>query len=157
MKKNITLLFLFVFLGNSFGQEILKTVGDQLIKKDKIFNGKFPSYTIEGKWLLGEKPNWFSGFTSGELWYMYEMTGKEEFKSRAIAHADNLIQYASLDNTHDLGFIFFNSCVKAYQHTGEKKYREAAIEAARMLVKRYNTKGNFIRAGENLELMIGKG
>ena len=34
MKKNITLLFLCVFLSNSLGQEILKTVGEQLIKKD---------------------------------------------------------------------------------------------------------------------------
>ncbi len=151
MKKIITFLFLFLFLTNSHGQEILKIVGDQLIKKDKIFNGKFPNYTIEGKWLLGEKPNWFSGFTSGELWYMYDMTGKEEFKSRALAHADSLIQYASLDNTHDLGFIFLNSCVKAYQHTGDKKYREAAIEAAKMLAKRFNTKGNFIRAWGKLD------
>lgn len=146
MKKIITFLFLFLFLTNSHGQEILKIVGDQLIKKDKIFNGKFPNYTIEGKWLLSEKPNWFSGFTAGELWYMYDMTGNEEFKSRALAHADNLIQYASLDNTHDVGFIFLNSCVKAYKHTGDKKYREAAIEAAKMLAKRFNTKGNFIRA-----------
>jgi len=146
MKKYITLLFLFLFIDNCLGQDILKIVSDQLIKKDKIINGNFPIYTIDGKWSLSENPNWFAGFTSGELWYMYDMTGIEEFKSRALAHADKLIQYASLDNTHDLGFIFLNSCVKAFQHTANKKYRDAAIEAAKMLANRYNPIGNFIRA-----------
>lgn len=146
MKKYYTLILLFLFTVNSFGQDVLKSVGDQLIKKDKIFNGRFPNYTINGQWSLGEKPNWFAGFTSGELWYMYDMTGNDVFKTRAIVHADSLIKYASLDNTHDLGFIFLNSCVKAYQHTGEIKYRDAAIKAARMLAKRYNANGKFIRA-----------
>ncbi|AFN75549.1 glycosyl hydrolase family 88 [Melioribacter roseus P3M-2] len=77
---------------------------------------------------------------------MYDMTGNEEYKVRALRHSDILIKYATLDNTHDLGFIFYNSCVKAYQHTGEIKYRDAAIKAAYMLAKRLNEKGNFIRA-----------
>lgn len=135
-----------LFAGITFGQEVLRQVGEQLIKKDKIINGKFPEFTVEGKWKVSQNPNWFAGFTAGELWYMFEMTGTEEFKARALIHSDNLIQYSSLDNTHDLGFIFWNSCVKAYEHTGIKKYRDAAIDAARTLAKRYNTNGNFIRA-----------
>ena len=146
MKKYITLILLLSLFSISYGQEVLKSVGEQLIKKDKIFNGRFPIYTVNGQWIFSDKPNWFSGFTAGELWYLYDMTGNEEFKSRALVHADNLIQHASMDNTHDLGFIFINSCVKAYQHTGNRKYRDAAIEAARMLAKRYNPNGNFIRA-----------
>ena len=96
--------------------------------------------------VLGNTPNWFAGFTAGELWYFYEITGNEEFKVRAIKHCDSLIKFSTLTNTHDLGFIFFNSCVKAYKITGIVKYKEAAIQAARMLLKRFNEKGNFIRA-----------
>ncbi|MFA7420136.1 MAG: glycoside hydrolase family 2 TIM barrel-domain containing protein [Melioribacteraceae bacterium] len=146
MKRSILIIVFLLIAGQSFGQDLYKIIGDQLIKKDNIISGKFPEYTIDGKWKVSERPNWFAGFTSGELWYMYDITGNEEFKKRALTHADNLIKYATLDNTHDLGFIFFNSCVKAYQHTGEKKYKDAAIEAAHTLVKRYNTKGNFLRA-----------
>ena len=146
MKKNMLLVMTILLSINVFAQDMLKTVGDQLIRKDKIFNGRFPLYTLNGRWVLDDKPNWFSGFTSGELWYLYDMTGSAEYKKRALNHADSLVKYASLDNTHDLGFIFFNSCVRAYQHTGIKKYKDAAVQAARMLVKRYNTKGNFIRA-----------
>ncbi len=146
MKSLLTLSILFVFQFISISQTIYDEVGTQLIKKDNIFNGRFPVYTVDGKWIFSEKPNWFSGFTSGELWHMYDITGKAEYKRRALVHADSLLRFASLDNTHDLGFIFFNSCVRAYQHTGIIKYRDAAIQAARMLVKRFNKKGNFIRA-----------
>ena len=123
MKKIVLILLLLVPGIKSNAQDILKTVGDQLIKKDKIFAGRFPINTVNGKWIFDKKPNWFAGFTSGELWDMYDLTGNDEFKIRALAHADNLIKYSSMDDTHDMGFIFFNSCVKAFQHTGEKKYR----------------------------------
>jgi beta-galactosidase len=146
MKKTIILFLLFLVQFNSYSQDVLKPISDQLIKKDILIGSKFPKYTENGKWSLSDKPNWFAGFTCGELWYMYDITGNEELKKRAIADADHLIKYSSLDDTHDLGFIFFNSCVKAYQHTGEKKYRDAAIDAARMLARRFNPKGNFIRA-----------
>ena len=147
MKKILLLLFaVAVISSNTLAADIYKTVGDQLIRKDDIFNGRFPIYTEDGKWIFSQKPNWFSGFVAGELWYMYDITGNEEFKKRALIHSDSLIQYSTLDNTHDLGFIFFNSCVLSYKHTGEKKYRDAAIQAAKMLLKRYNPNGHFIRA-----------
>jgi beta-galactosidase len=146
MKKVITIVLLFILQFSSQAQDVLKAIGDQLIKKDNILDGRFPKFTVNGKWTFNDKPNWFSGFTCGELWNLYDITKNEEFKKRALVHSDNLIKYSSLDDTHDLGFIFFNSCVKAYQHTGNLKYRDAAIEAAKMLSKRFNSNGNFIRA-----------
>ncbi len=125
---------------------LLQVIKTQLEKADDIFKGKFPLYTVNGKWKVSDKPNWFAGFTGGELWNMYEMTGDESLRERAIKHADQLLQYANLDNTHDLGFIFFPTVVKAYQITGDEKYKNAAIQAARMLMKRFNQNGHFIRA-----------
>lgn len=145
--KNLLFILCIIFISSALlPQSVIEKAAAQLIAKDNIFQGRFPLYTEGGKWVFDTKPNWFSGFTSGELWYMYEITGKQEFKDRALAHADSLIKYASLDNTHDLGFIFYNSCVRAYKHTGITKYKDAAVQAAKMLVKRYNKKGNFIRA-----------
>lgn len=145
MKLKIVLIIIFIS-SNIFSQSLIDTVGEQLLKKDKIFDGRFPLFTENGKWLFSDKPNWFAGFTSGELWYLYDLTGNEEYKRRALIQADSLIQFAELDNTHDLGFIFMNSCVKAFQHTGEMKYKIAALKAAQMLMKRYNENGRFIRA-----------
>ncbi len=77
---------------------------------------------------------------------MYEMTGDETLKKLALENTDRLINYSGIDYTHDMGFIFLPTAVKAYEHTGEEKYKEAAIKAARMLAKRYNKNGHFIKA-----------
>jgi len=133
---------------NVFGQSdsLIQVIKKQLIQVDNIINGGFPLYTQNGKWIVSDKPNWFAGFTGGELWKMYEMTGDVTLRERAIKHADQLLQYSDLDNTHDLGFIFYPTVVKAYEMTGAVKYKEAALQAARMLLKRFNEKGHFIRA-----------
>ncbi len=39
----------------------------QLLKKDDILAGRFPLNTVEGKWTFAAQPNWFAGFTGGEL------------------------------------------------------------------------------------------
>ncbi len=39
-----------------------------------------------------ENVNWFSGFIGGELWNLYDLTKNEELKTRAISHADALIE-----------------------------------------------------------------
>ena len=128
----------------------IENIECQLIKKDKIFQqvNRYPEFTVNGKWTFsqGKRPNWFAGFTGGELWLVYEMTQNDELKNRAIVHADHLLDYSNLDNTHDMGFIFLPTCVKAYNKTGEEKYRQAGIQAAEMLAKRFNKNGKFIRA-----------
>lgn len=150
MKFKIVLSIVLVS-SSIFSQSLFDIIGNQLLKKEKIFSGRFPVYTQNGKWITCNHPNWFAGFTSGELWYLYELTGKDEFKVRALVQADSLIQFSELDNTHDLGFIFMNSCVKAYQYTGNLKYKIAALKAAKMLMKRYNENGKFIRAWGKLD------
>ncbi|MBU0476251.1 MAG: glycoside hydrolase family 88 protein [Bacteroidetes bacterium] len=119
---------------------------NQLIEKDNTFDGRYPEFTKDGKYQYREKVNWFSGFIGGELWNMYDITGNEELKLRAIKHADSLIQFASIDYTHDMGFIFLPTLVETYKRTGDVKYKNAAIKAARMLAKRFNQNGNYIRA-----------
>jgi len=153
MKKLFTcLLFLLLISQTNLGQSqqfdlsLLKQISDQLIKKTTILGTRFPEYTENGSWVVRDKANWLSGFLSGELWNMYDLTKNEQLKKYALAQADNLLTYSKLDNTHDMGFIFLPSCVKAFQETGIEKYRKAALEAADMLVKRFNKHGNFLRA-----------
>jgi beta-galactosidase len=126
--------------------EILPLIKEQLINKQKICEGKFPVYTINGKWSFSENVNWLSGFLGGELWSLYELTGDDSIKDLALKHADWLIKFAEIDNTHDMGFIFYPTCVRAYKETGDSKYRDAAIKAAEMLLKRFSPNGNYVRA-----------
>ncbi len=127
-------------------KEAIADVGKQLLLQNEIFEGSYPEYTIDGKWLLVDEINWFAGFHGGSLWIQYELTGDSIYKELALKEADKLIPYQTLDTTHDLGFIFLPTCVKAYQVTKLDKYKNAALNAAKMLLKRYNEKVKFIRA-----------
>ncbi|MBK7629528.1 MAG: glycoside hydrolase family 88 protein [Ignavibacteriales bacterium] len=153
MKKILSVLIIFALIKNiSYSQKTLRDsnfldqLSEQLIKKEKIIGNKFPEYTENGSWKFRNKINWLSGFLSGELWNMYKINGDEKFKNLAIAQANNLLTYSGIDYTHDMGFIFLPSCKNAYEFTGEKKYLDALIIAAEMLVKRFSGKGSFIRA-----------
>jgi len=138
-----------------FGDEIpgqkIEAIKAQLIRKDEIFNGRLPEYTQNGVWTFRDEVNWLSGFIGGEFWYMYKITSDRELMDRAVAHADALLSYAGIDYTHDMGFIFLPTVVQAYRHTGEEKYRTAAIQAADMLARRFNRQGKFLRAWGELD------
>ena len=79
--------------------------------------------------------NWFSGFIGGELWNLFSLTGKSDLKKRALKHADALLEFASIDYTHDMGFIFFPSVVQAYKETGLDKYKQAGINGGENVSK----------------------
>ncbi len=119
---------------------------DQLVKKDEVIKDQFPEYTADGLWQFRDKVNWLSGFLGGELWYCWDMTGDPDLSSRALHHAENMLPFAEIDYTHDMGFIFIPTLVTAYTHTGDKRFARGAVQAAKMLAKRYNQKGKFIRA-----------
>ena len=152
MMKRMSLLFglILIMLSSKmsaqYAENYLSKISEQLIKMDNTFDGRYPDYTINGIYKYRDNVNWFSGFTAGELWNIYDLTKDENLRERAISHADALLEYASIDYTHDMGFIFLPSVVRAYQQTGLEKYRIAGITAASMLVKRFNSNGNFIRA-----------
>ena len=146
----VIISFIMIFLLNNFTNsqydELLPKIKKQLLNKIEIYDDKFPEYTVDGKWFLVDKINWFAGFPGGQLWIMYDLTGDESLKKLALLEADKLIPYDMLDNTHDLGFIFLSTCVKAYERIQIEKYKTASINAAKMLVKRYNQNAKFIRA-----------
>jgi len=155
LKLFIPLFFFFSYLVNAqqdiIDQILLNKVADQLIRKEKIVGLKYPEYTENGSWKFRDKVNWLSGFLSGELWYMYEISGRKEFKDLAVAQADKFLPFSGVDYTHDIGFIFLPGCVKAYEKTNEEKYLKATLEAADMLAKRFNKNGNYIRAWGSLK------
>lgn len=151
MKKRILIGVLFVLMltwafAIPVSDETLDQIKKQLIAKDDLFGERFPETTLNGEWQMKDKINWLSGFLGGELWYLYEMTGDKALKTRALAEADQMIAFAGIDNTHDMGFIFLPTCVKAWQMTGDPKYRSAGILAANMLAKRFHSNGKFIQA-----------
>ncbi|MCD6376228.1 MAG: glycoside hydrolase family 88 protein [Caldisericaceae bacterium] len=146
--KLLILVALFVQNGQlqTVSPNVVEKIAERILQMDKQHDGQWQLYTVDGRWKYQQKVNWLAGFLGGELWQMYRLTGKSVFKERALSFARALLPFAGKDDTHDMGFIFFPTVVQAFKVTGQELYKKAALQAAEMLMKRYNAAGHFLRA-----------
>lgn len=106
--------------------------------------------TVEnGKLKLVRARDWTSGFFAGNLWMVYDLTGDEKWKEKAIEYTLPLEQEQWDGGTHDLGFKMFNSFGKAYQFTGNESYKNVVIQSAKTLATRFNPKVGCIRSWDH--------
>jgi hypothetical protein len=99
----------------------------------------FPRSTdAHGGWTQGPATRWTSGFFAGTLWYLYQHDRTPEWRALAERWTAGLETSKSMTNTHDLGFIIFDSFGHGYQLTGTPHYRDVVMEASRSLSTRFN-------------------
>ncbi|MDB7088279.1 glycoside hydrolase family 88 protein [Enterococcus mundtii] len=97
------------------------------------------------------KPNddWTNGFWTGMLWLAYEWTGKEKFLVRAMENIhsfkERLTTHHVLDH-HDIGFLYSLSAGAGYRLTNSLLCKEELLQAADVLLARFQEKGQFIQA-----------
>jgi rhamnogalacturonyl hydrolase YesR len=108
-----------------------------------------PRTAENGKIKLVRARDWTSGFFVGNLWMIYDLTGDEKLKERAIEYTLPLEQEQWDGGTHDLGFKMFNSFGKAYQFTGNETYKNVVIQSAKTLATRFNPKVGCIRSWDH--------
>lgn len=82
--------------------------------------------------------DWTSGFFPGELWLMYEYTGKDYWKKKAQKWIAGLKEQQYNTGTHDVGFMMYCSYGNGYRLTHNKKYKKILIQSARSLATRYD-------------------
>jgi hypothetical protein len=82
--------------------------------------------------------DWTSGFYPGILWYMYELTGEEKWKERAIKYTGELEAEQFNASNHDVGFRMFCSYGNALRLTGNDAYKPVLLQSALTLITRYN-------------------
>ncbi|SDN33696.1 glycoside hydrolase family protein [Allokutzneria albata] len=111
---------------------------------------RFPEETKFEKWIYTDSGGWVGGFWPGLLWLAHLETKDPLFRRLAEESAERLAPRRTDLGTHDLGFLFYPSWVTAYRVTGEREWRDGAIQASDSLIRRYNTKGRFIRAWGNI-------
>jgi len=90
--------------------------------------------------------DWTSGFFAGNLWWMYESTGDEFWKEKAIEFTEPLEPLKNDTGTHDLGFMLYNSFGKGYQLTGNEEYRNILLAGANSLKSRFDDRVGAIRS-----------
>ena len=130
--------------------EALSHAGTQTLKAMEDLGGKFkPSASTGNFYPPSENDEWTNGMWTGEINVMYELTGKDIFRKKALEHVDSfydrIVSMSSINN-HDMGFLYSPSCVAAYLLYGSDKGRDAAIMAADYLISRFQEKGQFIQA-----------
>ena len=118
------------------------------------FAGSFPTPSSKGG-VYGAIANveWTCGFWTGMLWLAWEVTGANRYRAAAERQVESFGARAAARievDHHDLGFLYSLSCVPAARLTGSAQGRDAALEAARLLLNRYLPQAGIIQAWGDL-------
>ena len=121
------------------------------IPKAKGNNGSLvsPQTIRNGQLKLVASNGWTSGFFPGELWYLYEFTGKKEWESEARKFTANIEKEKFNGGTHDMGFKIYCSFGNGYRLTKDAHYKEVIIQSAKTLSTRFNAKAGVIRSWDH--------
>ncbi|MBO6121734.1 MAG: glycoside hydrolase family 88 protein, partial [Kiritimatiellae bacterium] len=101
---------------------------------------------------------WTVGHYPGTLWYLYEATGDDFFKDRAIHWTELLEPCKDITFNHDIGFMIYCSFGNARRLLGTDKYDAIILTAADSLSKRYHEGLGLIRSwgkiDENKDFLV---
>ena len=132
----------------------LKSVTKKLDKNMIALGDKFPNEACEGgKWKPTGNVEWTTSFWTGQLWLAWELTGDDKYRQAAECYLPSFAERVEkrIDTaTHDLGFLYTLSCVNAWRLTGNETARQTALQAADVLMERYNSVANIIQAWGDL-------
>lgn len=108
---------------------------------------KFPQSTKKN----GEPDNrssgwWCSGFFGGSLWYLYEFTGENKWKTAADQWTRALDKEKYNKSTHDLGFMLYCPYGNGYRLTQNQDYIEPMLTGANSLATRFNPSYGLIKS-----------
>ena len=130
--------------------EALKAAERQTERAIEMLSDGFkPSHSTDDFYPKSDNNEWTNGMWTGEINVLYELTGRKDFKRKALEHVGDfkfrIDEKVNIDN-HDMGFLYSPSCVAGYKLYGSKDGRDSAIKAADYLASRFQEKGQFIQA-----------
>jgi len=133
---------------------ILAAVLERIDANLAVFTDAFPApSSTGGVYPAMDNVEWTNGFWTGMLWLAYEVSGEARYRQAAerqvLSFKDRVDRRVNVDH-HDLGFLYSLSCVAAYKLTGDTVARDAALEAARLLLARYLPQAGIIQAWGDL-------
>jgi rhamnogalacturonyl hydrolase YesR len=99
-----------------------------------------------GDMVLVPPGDWTSGFYPGILWYMYELTGYDSWREKALDYTSKLENQMYNASNHDVGFRMFCSYGNAFRITGDTTFIPILVQSAETLIGRYNKKVGCIRS-----------
>jgi unsaturated chondroitin disaccharide hydrolase len=122
-----------------------KTAADKVSALVRDHPDQFPLYTTDGKWSVdGESwTNWCEGFLGGQLWLLADRFDGD-FGEQAM-HYSTLIEHRQHDrDVHDLGFLFWPTWRRWFDHDGDPAHDAVVIQAGKTLALRFNEAGRYL-------------
>ncbi len=107
---------------------------------------RIPSSYRDGKVQFVPTDDWVSGFFAGELWYMYELTGKEEWAEYAKQFTDVLSDIQYLTWHHDVGFMVYDSYGNGLRLKNIEGYKKVILNTAKSLSTRFRKKAGVLQS-----------
>ncbi|HEX7844998.1 MAG TPA: chondroitinase-B domain-containing protein, partial [Chitinophagaceae bacterium] len=108
-----------------------------------------PRTLDSSKLKLVSSRDWTSGFFPGELWFLYEFTGKAEWKTAAEQYTAPIEREKTNGGTHDMGFKIYCSFGTGYRLTNNPHYKEVIVQSAKTLSRRFNSTAGVIKSWDN--------
>ena len=127
----------------SFAAEQYGLMLDKVEDSARIVN---PKSFIEGKMKYIRPQEWTSGFFPGSLWYLYELTGDEKWKTMAVKYTEALDTIQYFTGNHDVGFMIYCSYGNGLRLAGTEAYKEVILNAAKSLSTRYIPEAGIIQS-----------
>ncbi|HEX7903901.1 MAG TPA: glycoside hydrolase family 88 protein [Chitinophagaceae bacterium] len=171
----ITMMTVAVAVMNSYAQEVdLSKVFADAEKQTKVMLTEIPKAKATGsgatvgvtpgsagqelvsprtldsnKLKLVSSKDWTSGFFPGELWFLYEYSGKKEWKTEAEKYTASIEREKTNGGTHDMGFKVYCSFGTGYRLTKDEHYKEVIVASAKTLSTRFNPVAGVIKSWDN--------
>jgi len=117
--------------------------------KDKTPPPAGPRTLKEGELVLVPSRDWTSGFFAGELWYLYEYTGKDEWRKSAEQFTARMEPEQWNRRTHDMGFKMYCTYGNGYRLTKNAAYKDILIQSAKTLSTRFRPATGVIRSWDH--------
>lgn len=102
-----------------------------------------------GELVMVPARDWTSGFFIGELWYLYEYTGKQEWLERAKNFTARMESEKWNGRTHDMGFKMYTTYGNGVRLIKDPAYKDILIQSAKTLSTRFRPVTGVIRSWDH--------
>ena len=130
-------------IDNAVAQETIQT--DIIEKSGKILNPR--TIDKDGNIVYVPIDDWCSGFFSGNIWHMYELTGDRKWLPLAEKYTEDLDSVQYLTWHHDVGFMIGCSYLNGYRFAGKEEYKPVIIQTAKSLSTRFRPAAGVLQRG----------
>lgn len=121
----------------------------QLLKKRDSSLVSPRTLSTDNELVAVKRGDWTSGFFPGVLWFLYEKSGKQQWKDLASETTRSIEAEQFNGKTHDMGFKIYCSVGNGYRLTANPQYREVLVQAAKTLATRFNPTVGCIRSWDH--------